>query len=50
MRYMSPSIFNIYMDAMMRKVTKDLAVGVRVGGERVVHLDFAYDVALLADS
>ena len=47
---MSPSLFNIYMDAIMRKVTEDGAGGVMVGKERVVDLDFADDVALLADS
>ena len=47
---MSPSLFNIYMDAMMRKVTEGAAGGVMVGQERVVDLDFADDVALLADS
>ena len=47
---MSPSLFNIYMDAMMRKVTESPIGGVMVGSERVVDLDFADDVALLADS
>ena len=47
---LSPSLFNVYMDAIMRKVTEDTAGGVMVGGERVVDLDFADDVALLADS
>ena len=47
---MSPSLFNMYMDAMMRKVTEDGAGGVIVGKERLVDLDFADDVALLADS
>ena len=47
---MSPSLFNIYMDAMMRRVTEEAAGGVMVGDERVVDLDLADDVALLADS
>ena len=47
---MSPSLFNVYMDAMMRKVTEGAAGGVMVGGERVMDLDFADDVALLADT
>ena len=47
---MSPSLFNVYMDAMMRKVTEGEAGGVMVGSERVVDLDFADDVALLADT
>jgi hypothetical protein len=48
---MSPSLFNVYMDAMMRKVTDDgVDGGVRVGRERVMDLDFADDVALLADT
>ena len=47
---MSPSLFNLYMDAMMRKATENTAGGVMVGSERVVDLDFADDVALLADT
>ena len=47
---MSPSLFNLYMDAMMRKVTEGEAGGVMVGSERVMDLDFADDVALLADT
>ena len=47
---MSPSLFNVYMDAMMRKVTEGEAGGVMVGEERVVDLDFADDVALIADT
>ena len=47
---MSPSLFNLYMDAMMRKVTEGGAAGVRVGQETVIDLDFADDVALLADA
>ena len=47
---MSPSLFNAYMDAMMRKVTEDGAGGIMVGSEKIVDLDFADDVALLADS
>ena len=47
---MSPSLFNLYMDAMMRKVTVGGAAGVRVGQETVIDLDFADDVALLADA
>ena len=47
---MSPSLFNVYMDAMMRKVTEGEVGGVMVGSERVVDLDFADDVALLADT
>ena len=47
---LSPSLFNVYMDAMMRKVTEGAPGGVRVGQENVVDLDFADDVALLADT
>ena len=47
---MSPSLFNVYMDAMMRKVTESTTRGVMVGRERVVDLNFADDVALLAVS
>ena len=47
---MSPSLFNLYKDAMMRKVIEDKAGGVMVGQERVVDVDFADDVVLLADS
>ena len=47
---MLPSMLNIYMYARKKKVTEDLAGGVIVGGERVVDLDFADNVALLADS
>ena len=47
---MSPALFNVYMDAIMRRVTEEAAGGIMVGGERVVDLDFADDVALLADS
>ena len=47
---LSPSLFNVYMDAMMRKATEGAPGGVRVGEETVVDLDFADDVALLADT
>ena len=47
---MSPSLFNIYMDAMMRKVIDGAPGGVTVGNERVTDLDFADDVALMADT
>ena len=46
---MSPSLFNMYMDAMMKKVTEDGNGGVMVGKERVIDLDFADDVALDGD-
>ena len=46
---MSLSLFNVYMDAMVRKVTEDASDGIKVGSERVVDLDFADDVPLLAD-
>ena len=42
---MSTLLFNIYMDATMRKITEVLAGGVIVGSEVVVDLDFADDVA-----
>ena len=47
---MSPSLFNVFIDAMIRKVTEEAAGGVMVGIERVLDLDFADDVALLGDS
>ena len=46
---MSPSLFNVYKDVIMRKVMEGAAGGVLVHSERVVDLDFADDVALLAD-
>ena len=42
------SLFNVYMDAIMRKLTEGEVGGVMVGSERVIYLDFADDVALLA--
>ena len=47
---MSPSLFNIYMDAMMGQVIGGTPGGVMVGSERVTDLDFADDVALMADT
>ena len=47
---MSPSLFNVYMDALMRKVTEGTVGGVMIGPEHVSDLDFANNVALLADS
>jgi hypothetical protein len=48
---MSPTLFNIYMDRMMRKVVEGNAGGgLELGEERLTDLDFADDVALLADS
>ena len=47
---MSPSLFILYMDDMMRKVTESAAVGITVGQETVIDLDFADDVELLADT
>ena len=47
---MLPLLFNVYMDVIMRKVTEGEAGGVMVEEERVVDLDFAYDVALLVDT
>ena len=38
------------MDATIRKVTKESAGRVVVGGDRVMGLDFADDVALLVDT
>ena len=46
---MSPSLFNINRDAM-RKVTEEATGGVMVVSERVMYLDLADYVALLADS
>ena len=40
----------MYMDAMMRKMTEDGAGRMMVGKGRVVDLDVADDVALLAVS
>ena len=45
----SPSLFNVYMDVMMSKVPGEAAGRVMVGSERVVYLDLADEVALLAD-
>ena len=47
---MSPTFFNIYMDRMMSKVVEGQYGGVTIGEEKVTDLDFADDVALLADS
>ena len=47
---MSPSLFNVYMDVIMREVTEYLAGGMTVAGKRVLELDIADDVAFLADT
>ena len=46
---MSPSLFNIFMDKIMRMVTENSA-GVTVGDTMVTDLDFADDVVLMADT
>ena len=47
---MSPSLINIYVDAMMKKVAEVSSGGVLVGIDRVVIFDFVVDGVLLADS
>ena len=47
---MSPSLFNAYMDTMMRMVTEDGGGRLMVGNESVTDFDFADDMAWLADS
>ena len=47
---LSPLLFSVYMDAMMRKVTKKSPRGVGVGRKTVVDLDITDYVALLADT
>ena len=46
---MSPSLFNIFMDKLMRMVT-ETSDGVTVGDTKVTDLDFADDVVLMADT
>ena len=46
---MSPSMFNIIMDKIVRLVT-EIFFDVKVGHIMVTDLDFAYDVMLMADT
>ena len=45
-----PSLFNVYMDDMMRKVSEGEAGGVKVGGKAVHEIYFAEDITLLANT
>ena len=47
---MLPSLFNVCMDAMMRKVTEETDCGIIAGSESMMDLDFTDEVALVADS
>jgi hypothetical protein len=47
---MSPTLFNMYIDNIMKKVTEEMEGGVTVGDELIYDLDFADDVALLGDT
>ena len=46
----SPSLFSVHTDALMRKVTDGTVGGMMVRRERVVDMYFADNVELLADS
>ena len=46
---MLPSLFNVCIDAMIKKLTGEVAGGFMVGSVSVVDLDFADAVAMFAD-
>ena len=46
----SPQLFNILLELVMRYATCDATVGIHIQGQLVNNLRFADDIALLADS
>ena len=44
---MSPILFNIYAEAMIREVLDDVAEGVKVGGKLIKAVRFANDQAMI---
>ena len=47
---MSPTLFNIYAEAMVREALHDVSEGVKVGGKIIMDVRFAYDQAMIAST
>ena len=47
---LSPLLFNLYDEAMIREAVTDVDIGVKVGGYMVKSVTFADDKAILARS
>ena len=47
---MSPTLFNIYSENIMREATENVEAGIRIGGRRLNNLRYADDTTLLCES
>ena len=46
----APELFNVIVDYIMTKTTSRLSLGLKFGDRAITDVDFAYDLAILADS
>jgi len=47
---LSPLLFSIYQERMMREAMEGVQEGISVGGNRIAEIRFADDQAIIADS